>query len=481
MLAAGQKLLNKPFSLVLLSVFLISILLGGCVSTSAPKKTLPVKCLDGREVAYRALCPEMREQEPPAVLPSSAPLASASPSLSPTSSPSPSPLRKPVTALGKISVTNPLNNSVINGSTKVLWTAESVPKEHSLVVQYSLDFGESWRDVPKPSKFNPDQNIYLDTFSIPDGSKIYLRVIDKDQPQVLDLVASVLVANGRPSAYCGGSYSAKEGESIELNGGESSDGVTKIVRYTWLVNGTELGEGVKYVPQLLKKTKASTYIPVLLNVTNSVGFVTTVSCDIRVANVPPAPSLDGPYAGPEGQNITFTGSFADPGKDNAENYGYYFEFGDGGVAEGALSASHSYRAPGEYSVRFKVFDEESSATTEARVTVANVRPLIESFTYVKSKVVVEGLTMSGNSSLFTWNVSHPPGPVMRSYVQYNDSDEFGRERWNTVCSATGEPYECVWSYSNWQPATLGLRLVVDDGVEPVNLWTGKSISVPDYS
>jgi hypothetical protein len=359
---------------------------------------------------------------------------------------------------GAIEAVYPLNKSIVSRKIKLEWRATGKAASHDIRAEYSVDLGDTWIAVQKPHPLAEDQNIYLDTTLLEDVSGLMVRFYDKDAPEVKAWVSGVVVDNTPPEAYCG-DYDVPEGGSVWLNSSPATDAGSGVKSYYWRVNGTEESTESKFKPAITNKTQGSSTLPVLLRVVDGVGNNNSFNCVIRVANVRPSPVFTSENSLPEGQNFSFRGSFTDPGKANGEKYQYRFEFGDGAVQSGALNASHAFVNPGAYLAKFFVSDGEE-AVFEKNVTVANVKPVLTGSERVGSE-------SAPNRYLFSWNFTHPPGVVVTGAIEYRIIDEFNREVWNTACSASSPPFECVYDFDGLPDGTYQVRLGLDDGTEKV--------------
>lgn len=100
------------------------------------------------------------------------------------------------------------------------------------------------------------------------------------------------------------------------------------------------------------------------------GVVTSFSPFIVAQSIPmPVAADGGPYAGAEGNPISFDGR-----RSNGDRLTYLWDFGDGATGTGA-TASHSFGDNGVYTVTLTVTDSRGASSGAAtRATVSNVRP-----------------------------------------------------------------------------------------------------------
>jgi PKD repeat protein len=113
---------------------------------------------------------------------------------------------------------------------------------------------------------------------------------------------------------------------------------------------------------------------VTLTVTDDDGASGSDTLTVTVANVAPAVEAGEDQEADEGQEISFAGSFSDPGL--ADTHMVVWSFGDGGVAEGTLTPSHTYADNGTYTVMLTVTDDDGASSSDTlTVTVNNVAPM----------------------------------------------------------------------------------------------------------
>ena len=449
-------------------VFLLfsGIILVGCVDQSSSDG---VRCPNGVLAKDASLCDALVKASVTPVATVSAIAVSPKPSTKATAQPTVTSVPSLTSATaapasGSVHITNPMNDSFVSGKVKLEWTASNIADE-DVSFKYSSNYGGSWQIIARPPKLYADQNLYLNTFDITSGETVLLVAYDVNNPSVQELVSGLTVDNEPPRADCGGQYYAKNGDTVSLSASTSKDSGIGIRSYSWLVNGSQKFSG-QTVSYSLAALTGSAYIPVLLNVTDKLGNSATAECEISVGNVAPKPTLSIRNAA-EGTPVSFSGDFSDPSKSSG-SFSYHWEFGDGEESFGTKSVTHTYRAPGPFTVKFYVDDGETESLAFGVVNISNVKPEVSNLASIRSS--------DGSSALITWSVTHPAGPSIYSSVEYQYVDEFHRSVWGSACSATDTPYECVWSLPS-NPGNYPYRVSVSDGTDTTLLESSQAITV----
>jgi len=167
---------------------------------------------------------------------------------------------------------------------------------------------------------------------------------------------------------------------------------------------------------------------------------------ITVAN-PPSPALTASFTfSPSNPNVGQTISFTGSASGGTSPYSYSWTFGDSGTASGS-STTHSYQAPGSYTVVLTVNDAGSqTAKSTHTVTVSNPPPttLTASFSYAPASPLV------GQQVTFTSSVSGGTTPYSISWSFGDGSIDSG----STVTHA----------YSS--AGTFNVILIVSDSGSP---------------
>jgi YD repeat-containing protein len=212
------------------------------------------------------------------------------------------------------------------------------------------------------------------SYATPGARTVTLTVTDNNGAQA-SASTSATIANRAPVANAGGPYNGVTNTAIQFNGGGSSDPDGSITSYQWNFGDGTSGTGV---------TASHTYTTtgtrtITLTVTDNNGTQASASTTATISNQPPVANTGGPYSGVVAQNIPFSASGSyDPDGSIAS---YSWNFGDGGTGSG-FSLTHTYSAPGTYSVTLTVTDNlgaQSSATTTAGITAAASEQYLANF------------------------------------------------------------------------------------------------------
>lgn len=212
-------------------------------------------------------------------------------------------------------------------------------------------------------------------------------------------------ANQPPQAVPGGPYSLREGSAITLDGSRSKDPDGQVTRYEWDFNydgRTFTVDATGKNPTVSYPDGPASYV-IGLRVIDDRGAVSQVATTwANVENVAPVAKAGGPYSGLVGQAIRLTGTATDPSPVDQASLFYWWDFGDGATANGAV-VDHVYTQPGAYTARLTVSDRDNAlsvATATVQVQVANQAP----------RAVIEGPAQGQVNQSLSFNGSGSTDP-----------------------------------------------------------------------
>ncbi len=223
------------------------------------------------------------------------------------------------------------------------------------------------------------------------------------------------VRNALPNADANGPYSAKVGETITFDGGDSSDSDGYVYRYRWDFDN----DGTWDTPQLSSSTTTYSYdssgnYDVKLLVIDNDGGQNTDFSSATIEGLVPTADAGGPYFGIIDETIYFDGSNSTDQDGTITIYSW--DFGDGNSSTGATT-SHVYTSVDSYIVTLTVEDDEGKTDTDT----ANV--VISKPNHPPSNPEVQG-NIEGNQFIeYTFEVmsTDPDGDQLQYIINWGDT------------------------------------------------------------
>jgi uncharacterized repeat protein (TIGR01451 family) len=202
---------------------------------------------------------------------------------------------------------------------------------------------------------------------------VTLIVIDDDGGLSSDQLL-VTVENDPPNVDAGSNQVGNEGQVIDFNGTFTDTGTLDSHTFDW-----NFGDGATMTGTL---TPSHLYADngvytVTLTVTDKDGGVSSDTLQIIINNVAPTVDAGQDVTTNEGESVTFTGTFSDPG--TLDTHTIEWNYGDGSTATGSLTTTHVYANNGIYTVTLAVTDKDGGVGRDMLiVTVNNVAPTVDS-------------------------------------------------------------------------------------------------------
>ena len=179
-----------------------------------------------------------------------------------------------------------------------------------------------------------------------------------------------------PVADADGPYYGYEGSLITFNASGSTPDGGEIVLYEWDWDNDGAYDESTTSP-IINHTWGDDFTgTVRLRVTDNDGITDTDTISVTVYNVAPTVEAGLSQTVNEGDPVSFSGSFTDPGW--LDTHTIFWDFGDSINATGTLTPTHTYGDNGVYTITLNVTDNDDGVGTDSLiVTVSNVAPTAE--------------------------------------------------------------------------------------------------------
>ncbi len=213
------------------------------------------------------------------------------------------------------------------------------------------DFGDgsTASDSLTPTHIYTDNGAYTVTLTVTD-----------DEGAATSDTLTVTVGNLPPAAEAGPDQTVNEGTLVAFSGSATDPGVNDTFTYSW-----DFGDGgtASDTPTPTHTYADNGIYTVTLTVTDDDGGVGSDTLTVTVNNVAPLVEAGPDQTVNDGDPVSFSGSFIDPG--SADTHTITWDFGDGNTAAGSLTPGHTYAGPGTYTVTLTVEDDDGGGGSDS--------------------------------------------------------------------------------------------------------------------
>jgi PKD repeat protein len=182
---------------------------------------------------------------------------------------------------------------------------------------------------------------------------------------------TVTVNNVAPTANAGADQTVNEGDTVNFSGSFTDPGTSDTHTFSWNFGDSNTTSGTLTPTHVYTDNGTFT---VTLTVTDNDGGVGTDTLTVTVNNVAPTANAGSNQTVNEGDTVSFSGSFTDPGSSDIQTISW--DFGDStSDNSGTLTPTHVYTDNGTFTVTLTVTDDDGGVGTDTlTVTVNNVAP-----------------------------------------------------------------------------------------------------------
>ncbi|UCE36359.1 MAG: PKD domain-containing protein [Thermoplasmata archaeon] len=314
-----------------------------------------------------------------------------------------------------------------------------------VIVSWEWNFGDGGTSsLQNPSHTYGDNSVYTVTLTVTD-----------DDGSTDAISHDITILNVIPTVDAGPDQTVNEGEIVTFSGSYSDPGWLDTHTIEW-----DFGDGGTASGTL---TPSHAYgdngvYTVTLTVTDDDGGIGVDTMTVTVNNVDPIVNAGPDQSVDEGETVTFSGSFTDPGW--LDTHTIEWDFGDGGSDSGTLTPTYVYGDNGLYAVTLIVTDDDGGVGIDTLyVTVLNVIPTIESFgpfTINEGSPIAITATANdpGSDDLtFTWEFEL--GPTLIN-IYFNDG-------------VGPDPWQSPWGTYPFSATDTVQHTYGDDGVYEISL------------
>ncbi|MCK5217385.1 MAG: PKD domain-containing protein, partial [Methanosarcinales archaeon] len=196
--------------------------------------------------------------------------------------------------------------------------------------------------------------------------------------------------NTLPISNASGPYTGIEGQAIMFNASASydPDPGDSIISFEWDFNNDSIPDASGM--EVIRIWNDDHTGEVNLTVMDSYGESSTDITYVNILNAPPEAEAGNDQTVNEGDVVSFSANFTDPGTEDTHTIEW--AFGDGTTDTGTLTPTHVYADDGTYTVTVSISDDDGASDSDTlMVTVMNALPIVEAGA---DQTVDEGIEVS---------------------------------------------------------------------------------------
>jgi PKD repeat protein len=232
---------------------------------------------------------------------------------------------------------------------RIYFSGHYIDPDYQDTHTFTCDYGDgsTYSGPIVPSHVYGDNGVYTVTVTVTDNN----GASGSDSK-------SVTVNNVAPVANAGPDQTVNEGDVISFAGSFADDGWLDTHTVEWDFGDGTTASGTLTPNHVFEENGIYT---VTLDVTDDDGGGGTDNLIVLVNNVAPTVDIGSDQTVNEGDIVSFTGTFTDPGADDTHTMEW--DFGDGTTDEGTLTPTHTYVDNGDYTVTLTVTDDDNGTYT----------------------------------------------------------------------------------------------------------------------
>ena len=346
------------------------------------------------------------------------------------------PVALTVNAAPQVEITAPVGGAELNGLIEITWvTADPDHEAEELVIDlaWSRD-GEEWHEIAaglaNTGSFEWNCNAVGEAG---DTFRLKARVTDPAGAYHEFVTAEFTIINNAPTAkFSFTPSSATRWDTVKFVDESTDDGWIAV--WAW-----DFGDGTVSSEQNPEHIFAELgEFEVKLVVTDNGGLTAETVRTVAVVNAPPIAKFSFSPAEP---GVGETISFVNESRDDGEITACFWEFGDD-TTSSEWSPQHSYSAPGVYTVKLTVIDENGTAAQteqEIEVIYVNLPPTVEVIKPLAGDVLT-------GKEIVQWIAVDPDDEAesLKITLQYKGADS---DEWQLIATNLANTGEYLWDSS----------------------------------